>query len=300
MMNQLSGKRHLVLPPTFEVDAEEPEQGANLRTVKRIAKAAATAAASGKADAEAVQRALADILAHIAGIGTVTPDDPRLTDAREPTLHAPSHGPDGADPLALPMSAIIDLLQALADKADTTTLNNYATKDFVREQGYITDSDLDLELSSCATKTELRDGLATKAPLTSGIIDTTLTKSDASFVVDIAPFPNPLPQFVTIRAKAPADYDAGDTLTINTTRIPISTPGGVALPNDAWVSGNIVEVTIDTMEGRAFFKCGVGGAGSGEVVAWNIFPGMTPAVGYAPGLYVPDATAPTLTLVHCT
>lgn len=271
-MDQPSGKRHCIPPPIFEIDAEEPRQGTNLRTVRRVAQSAATAAASGKADAEAVQQALTEILAQIANIG-------------QGGVIA-VNGKEGV--VTLSLADFPDIASVINEKADASALSTLAT-------GLSGKADT-THSHGIADTSGLQGALDAKAPLTSGIIDTTLTKSGTSFVIDTTSFPAPLPQFVTIRAKAPTGYSAGDTLTVNTTLIALSTPGGTALPGDAWVSGSVVEVTIDTVEERAFFKYGVGEASYGEV-AWNIFPGMTPYIGANPGLYIPDANAPTLILV---
>lgn len=58
--------------------------------------------------------------AGIALTAVVQTTDPRLTDARTPTVHAPSHAAGGSDPVTIAESQVTNLVADLAGKASTT------------------------------------------------------------------------------------------------------------------------------------------------------------------------------------
>src|SRR5262245_3504899 len=53
-------------------------------------------------------------------LGLVDTSDPRLTNARPPTIHAYTHAEGGTDPIAITQSQVAGLSSALSGKVDTT------------------------------------------------------------------------------------------------------------------------------------------------------------------------------------
>ena len=60
----------------------------------------------------------------------------------------------------------------------------------------------------------------------------------------------------TVRFTAPAAYVKGDTLTINGTAYALTMVNGKALPDNAWVSGAVVNLQLDPANKKAFFSAG--------------------------------------------